>query len=80
MCEGDITREEAQGMLDESIVYGQRRYAVRNERAYSGAEHRLGHWHGWPVGWKEVPPAIFTQFQEQGKVSKRSRRQFWDGH
>ena len=80
MCEREITREEAQTLLNESILVGIARYSVRDEKAYRGAEHSPGRWHGWPVGWKEVPPAVFREFRDKGKVSRSAKDRFWHGH
>jgi hypothetical protein len=82
LCEKELTLEDAQRLLDESVPdpSGKKRYAVRNERAYAGAEARPGDWHGWPVGWVEVPPLVRIGFERAGKLSNRARRRFWDSH
>ncbi len=54
-----------------------KRYATDGHRAYCGQEHRPGQWHGYPVSWREVPPAIRVGLVTEYKVSKRDIREYW---
>jgi len=54
-----------------------KRYATDGHRAYCGQEHRPGRWHGYPVQWKEVPPAVRTGLVTKHHVSKRDIREYW---
>jgi hypothetical protein len=54
-----------------------KRYATDGHRAYCGQQHRPGRWHGYPVQWKEVPPAIRTSLVNEHQVSKRDIREYW---
>ncbi|HEY3915194.1 MAG TPA: hypothetical protein VGN61_11970 [Verrucomicrobiae bacterium] len=35
-------------------------------------------WHGYPVGWKEVPATIRKQFMETKLVSAREIKRYWE--
>jgi hypothetical protein len=54
-----------------------KRYATDGHRAYCGQEHRPGRWHGYPVQWREVPPAIRIGWVTGRQVSKRDIREYW---
>ena len=39
-----------------------------------------GGWHGYPIGWKEVPSSLRTRWQKREKrVSKREIDRYWEG-
>ena len=67
-------------LLRESEVDGNKRYAVFNGRAYCAQEHSPGTWHGYPVGWREVPARLRQHWMQQGKVSKRLLKLNWEEH
>jgi len=39
--------------------------------------HSPGRWHGFPVGWKEVPEQLRRKFFDEYKVTKADLRRFW---
>lgn len=63
--------EQAQQILDQSVVEGQQRYGVAEGMAFKGHEHMLGRWHGHPVAWNEVPPAIVNRWLQERRVTRR---------
>lgn len=72
---GSLCPKDADGatLLAESVSgSGRKRYATDGERAYAAAQHRPGLWHGWPVGWKEVPPPIVREWLNEGRVRQRA--------
>ena len=79
---GSLCPKEVRGiaaeLLDGSDPVGSRRYAVYDGRAYCAQEHRPGLWHGYPVGWKEVPPRLRIQWRKQKRVRSRDINQNWD--
>jgi hypothetical protein len=58
---------------------GEKRYAYHEGKAYCGKEHQPGRWHGWPVGWVEVPEKLRTQWVKGGKVKRQDIERYWDG-
>ncbi|MGO9201260.1 MAG: hypothetical protein ACLQM8_12095 [Limisphaerales bacterium] len=82
LCPREITVEQAQQLLNASIPHGTKRYAVDGQgRPFCGQAHEpaKGRWHGYPVGWREVPIEVQKAFQEKGLVSTRQIGHFWEG-
>jgi len=79
MCPKSITSDRAQELLNESVQEGGKRYATDGERAYCAQEHRDGFWHGYPVGWREVPVKVRRKFETDGKVSPRMIKKYREG-
>ncbi|MFO7776192.1 MAG: hypothetical protein R6W89_10365 [Candidatus Hydrogenedentota bacterium] len=65
-------------LLRNSVFHKTKRYATDGERAYCAKEHAPEHWHGWPVGWREVPPEIRRQWMDTGAVSRRNVKKHWE--
>jgi hypothetical protein len=74
------TTAQAQALLDASAIDGKQRFATDGERAYKGAEHAPSLWHGWPVGWKEVPDALRHRWLREGRVKRGSLAHYWHDH
>jgi hypothetical protein len=79
ICDLDV-RPHAQTLLAQSELDGEKRFAVFNGRAYCAQEHRPGTWHGYPVGWLEVPPRLRRIWKQQGRISKRQLDLNWEKH
>ncbi|MFW6106887.1 MAG: hypothetical protein ACOC8H_01875 [bacterium] len=79
ICDNEV-RPHAAELLRESVLWEGKRYAVFEERPYCAQEHLPGRWHGYPVGWVEVPAKLALQWQREGRVSKRNRRKYWEKH
>ena len=77
LCPSDV-KPHAQAILDASKPDGKARYGVYEGKAYCARQHQAGLWHGWPVGWKEVPEAIAQEFRREGKVRRRQQNRYWD--
>jgi len=54
-----------------------KRYATDGVRAYCAHEHGPGLWHGFPVEWRRVPPKLRDAWLANGRVSKRSVKEYW---
>ena len=54
-----------------------KKYATDGNQAYCGQEHLPGRWHGYPVKWREVPPAIWREWVAGNRVSKRALKENW---
>jgi hypothetical protein len=56
--------------------------AARNKGLdrHSGLEQRCsnGLWHGYPVGWSEVPPEVRSLLVQKGRVTHREVKRYWD--
>jgi len=70
--------ERAQVLLSESEPFEDKRYGVYEGKPYCAQEHGNGRWHGYPVGWKEVPEPIRRQWRRQGRVAGKDIRRYWD--
>jgi hypothetical protein len=79
MCKKE-TIAQAQDLLNESVINGKQRFATGGERAFKGAEHSPSQWHGWPVGWKEVPDALRHQWIQEDRVKRASLKRYWHDH
>src|SRR4051812_4103726 len=78
LCPREIGRDLAQRLLDGSELLGEKRYAVREGRAYCAQQDGAGGWHGYPVGWKEVPSKLRTRWEKKEKrVKKRDIDRYW---
>jgi hypothetical protein len=78
LCPNDMTPQVAQKLLEASDVHEERRFAVHDGRAYRGHEHEPGLWHGFPVGWKEVPPQLRIKWVNEHRVSRADVKRYWD--
>lgn len=72
--------EQAQALLDVSELWEGKRYSMLEGRAYCGQEHAPGCWHGYPVGWKEVPEPVRRKWFGEGKITRRDQQKFWESH
>ncbi|HEY8547336.1 MAG TPA: hypothetical protein VIL36_19880 [Acidimicrobiales bacterium] len=67
---------DAQRLLDDSILDGRKRYATDGLEAFCAQCHDRDAdlWHGYPIGWNEVPPRIVKEWLEKGRVDRRTVR------
>lgn len=54
--------------------------AKEDEERQPEAQENAGQWHGYPVGWREVPQKLAFQMRRQGLVSKRQLDRYWRSH
>ena len=76
---GPVDADLAAQLLAESILVRNKRFATHDGRAYCAAEHAEDVWHGWLVGWKEVPDSVRRQWIEEERVKRRDVMRYWDG-
>ena len=79
LCNEDM-RSLAQQLLDTSELVGDKRYACHEGKAYCAQEHRSDCWHGYPVGWKEVPPTLVLKWTKADLVKRQDIRRYWESH
>ena len=76
---GSLCPEEVRGIAAELLAGAElveaRRYAVFGGKTFCAQEHRPSVWHGYPVGWKEVPPELRGRWRRQGRVRNRDIKQ-----
>ena len=77
LCPKEV-RPLAQKLLDASVQVGAQRYAIHEGRAYCAQEYAPGTWHGYPVGWKQVPHALRAAWIKEDSVRKRDKKRNWD--
>lgn len=60
-------------LLSISDPAGRKRYATDGTEAYCAQCHdaERNRWHGYPVGWDEVPPALKDKWVSEGLVERR---------
>ena len=64
----------AQELFAAATPGGGRRYATARGIAFEAKLTGDGTWHGFPVPWESVPPAILSQWLREGKVTRRDLR------
>jgi hypothetical protein len=64
------------GLLSVSDLYNSKRYATDGADAYCAHRHDVERnaWHGFPIGWDEVPPALVSRWVLADKVDRRTVR------
>ncbi|MFH1136552.1 MAG: hypothetical protein V1816_10770 [Pseudomonadota bacterium] len=68
----------AQALLEDSILADDgKRYATCDGKGFCAQEHVSGCWHGYPVGWREIPEKLRRNWLAQEKISKNDIRQNW---
>jgi hypothetical protein len=79
LCDKEV-HPLAEKLLKESCLVGQARYAVHNGKAYCAREHAKDCWHGYPVGWVEVPSKLKRRWVKEKRVTKRELDKYREGH
>ena len=83
LCPKAIDQRTADGILatsrtwPEDAVEARRRYGIWEGRAFCAVEHVAGEWHGWPVGWKEVPEPLRRAWRGERLLSRRQLNKYW---
>ena len=78
LCPPDVSLEQAQALLERSVPDGEKRYAVHEGRAFCAQVDRQGAWHGYPEGWRYVPPKLRRDWVRTRQVTKREIDRFWE--
>lgn len=47
--------------------------------AYCAQDDGADVWHGYPVGWVDVPESLRREWRKEGGLRKRDMRTHWDG-
>jgi hypothetical protein len=67
----------AQHLLEDSILEASVRYATDGEWAFAAQEHAVDRWHGYPVGFVEVPERVRRRWLRDGLVTRAVIRKRW---
>ncbi|HXP62677.1 MAG TPA: hypothetical protein VN829_19410 [Dongiaceae bacterium] len=80
LCPADISLDTARQLLQSSILVGRRRYGADKGRAFCAQQHDAAkdRWHGYPVGWRDVPVAVRQQLIEAAALTPRDIKRFWE--
>ena len=78
LCPNNIDLTIAGRLLTDSERMGSKRYAVHEGRAYCAQEGEAGVWHGYPVGWREVPEKLRRKWQKEGCVRRGDVKRYWE--
>ena len=79
LCEPEV-RPISADLLRTSVFWEGKRYAVHGGRAYCAQEHSPNRWHGYPVGWVEVPSKLARQWIRDGDLRNHDRKKYWEAH
>jgi hypothetical protein len=74
----DLDETARDALLAESVLHSGKRYATDETRAYEAQAHQAGAWHGYPVGWKEVPESLRRAWVDQGRVQRAAIKKHWE--
>lgn len=77
LCPKELSVEVAQQILDQSELVGNQRFAVYDGRAYCARSHEVDVWHGYPVGWREVPEWLRLRWRKERRVTRRDIDRNW---
>ncbi|MFH1117765.1 MAG: hypothetical protein V1792_27915 [Pseudomonadota bacterium] len=68
----------AQKLLNQSTQWSDgKRYATCDGQAFCAQESRPGYWHGYPIGWREVPEKLRRAWRDEGKITKKNIGDYW---
>jgi hypothetical protein len=86
LCPGEIDAAKAQRLLERSIPVphegvNSKRYCTDGSRAFCAHCHDISQneWHGFPVGWHEVPPAVRHRWLQDGTIKAKVLRRRAEG-
>ena len=80
LCPPDINIDRARQLLQSSTLEGRKRYGADKGRAFCAQQHDVAkdRWHGYPIGWRDVPAAVRHQLMKAEVVTARDIKRFWE--
>ena len=78
LCPKSVTLDVAKRLLADSTAVDQKRYAVHEGKAYCAQEHRPDVWHGYPVGWIDVPKKLRLEWINERRLRRRDEKRHWE--
>ena len=79
LCPESIDLATARVLLSGSEPVGNKRYATHEGKAYCAQEHGADVWHGYPVGWVDVPESLRRTWLKQMRLKRRDVKKHWNG-
>ncbi len=76
LCPASIDIGQAQALLDSSVLFEGHRYAASDGVAFKG-QGQSEVWHGYPVGWMEVPETVRREMVVRGLVKRHDINRHW---
>lgn len=70
---------EAHRLFERAVLgaNGRRRFATAAGIAFEAKPTEDGTWHGYPVPWESVPADIANKWIDEGVVTRRQIKKFW---
>ncbi len=78
LCPPDIDLARAQQLLERSVEHGSARYAADDGRGFCARDDHAGHWHGYPVGWQQVPHQVVKELLARNAMTARDVKKHWE--
>lgn len=80
LCPADVSVARARELLQKSVLEGKKRYAADQGRAFCAQQHdgAKNRWHGFPVGWRDVPASVRQQLLTSGALTPRDVKRHWE--
>lgn len=78
LCPKSISMHPQQ-LLEQSLLGPDgKRYATCDGRCFCAQEGEPpDYWHGYPVGWREVPEKIWRKWKADAKIRRRDINKYW---
>ena len=77
LCPKEFPVEIVQELLEGSVLVGKKRYAAHEGLAYCAQGDANDIWHGYPIGWSEVPEQLRNYWKQQDLVTRKQIRDNW---
>jgi hypothetical protein len=77
LCSREFPVRVAQELLQGSVLVGKKRYASHGGIAYCAQGNESDTWHGYPIGWGEVPEQLRSSWKQQDLVTRKQIRDNW---
>lgn len=77
LCPKDLSLRDAVKLLTESVEFDGGRWAAHGGRAFKAKQHAKDRWHGWWVGWVEVPATLRLRWLRAKIISNTDLKRYW---
>jgi hypothetical protein len=80
LCPQSLGSKTPQQLLNSSEPVGDKRYAIHDGKAFCAQQDGCGNWHGYPVGWKEVPFQLQKKWMKEEFLTRADRKRYLEEH
>lgn len=77
LCPNNLNQSTVKQLLADSVLVGNKRYAIYEGRPYCAQRHAPDRWHGYPIGWVEVPEPLRRNWLKERRLQRRDVRRHW---